>query len=159
MKLSIIVPVFNEAPVLAQIDARLSPVLRQLNVPYEVIFVNDASSDESLSVLKKLRELDQSYKIVELSRNFGQQLAITAGLDYGAGDAVIVMDDDLQDPPELIPELVERWREGYDVVCAVRQQRQGGDRDQEAHRDSVLPFVEIPHHRRYPHRCGRVPPP
>jgi dolichol-phosphate mannosyltransferase len=99
--------------------------MRSAGHPYELIFVNDGSVDNSPGLLKKLAAEDPNVKVVNLSRNFGHQTAITCGLHYSRGDAVVVMDADLQDPPELIPELIKKWREGYDVVYAVREQRQG----------------------------------
>ena len=92
---------------------------------YEIIFVNDGSADESPHLLRDLQAKDGHVKLLSLSRNFGHQLAITAGLDYSRGQAVIVMDADLQDPPEVIPRLIDAWRTGYDIVFAVRQQRRG----------------------------------
>lgn len=124
-KFSIIMPVFNEAQTLLALYARLVKVIGQLNESYELVFVNDGSRDGSLDLLKRLAAEDSHCKVVSLSRNFGHQMAITCGLDHARGAAVIVMDADLQDPPELIPTLIEKWREGYDVVYAVREQRQG----------------------------------
>jgi dolichol-phosphate mannosyltransferase len=99
--------------------------MRSAGDTYELIFVNDGSVDNSLVLLKRMAAEDPNIKVVSLSRNFGHQAAITCGLNYSRGDAVIVMDADLQDPPEFIPELIKKWREGYDVVYAVREQRQG----------------------------------
>jgi glycosyltransferase involved in cell wall biosynthesis len=93
--------------------------------PYEIIFVNDGSNDGSLPLLRDLRAGDERVKLLGLSRNFGHQLAITAGLDHSSGQAVVVMDADLQDPPEVIPQLVDQWRKGYDIVFAVREKRRG----------------------------------
>ena len=123
--ISIVLPVFNEEQSLTALHERLSRVMRQLGETYELIFINDGSRDGSLELLKKLGEEDPALKVVSLSRNFGHQIAITCGLDYACGRAVVIMDADLQDPPELIPELIEKWREGYDVVYAVRERRRG----------------------------------
>jgi glycosyltransferase involved in cell wall biosynthesis len=109
-------------PVLYQ---RLARVLQQLGEPYEMIFVNDGSTDESARLLVNLRSQDAGVKVVTFSRNFGHQIAITAGLDHSSGDAVIVLDGDLQDPPEVIPQLIEKWQAGNDVVFAVRTSRDG----------------------------------
>jgi glycosyltransferase involved in cell wall biosynthesis len=94
-------------------------------LPYEIVYVNDGSRDNTLSVLRELRAHDPNVTVVDLSRNFGKEIALSAGLDLACGDAVIVIDADLQDPPELMPELVAGWREGYDVVYAVRTAREG----------------------------------
>ena len=123
--ISIVVPAYNEQEVLRVFHERLSSVLAQLTAPVEVIYVNDGSSDGSLEVLRSLKESDDRVAILDLSRNFGKEIALTAGLDYASGDAVIVIDADLQDPPELIPEFLQHWREGYDVVYAKRTEREG----------------------------------
>lgn len=123
--ISIVLPVFNEAQTLPVLHARLAGVMRRLGESYELVFVNDGSRDGSLELLKRLAAEDANSKVISLSRNFGHQMAITCGLDRAHGAAVIVMDADLQDPPELIPMLIEKWREGYDVVYAIREQRQG----------------------------------
>lgn len=124
-ELSVVVPVYNEAPVLAEFHRRLSIVLNSLGSSSEVIYVNDGSTDATLDGLTALREADERVAVIDLSRNFGKEIAITAGLDGATGDAVIVIDADLQDPPELIPKLIERWREGHDVVYAQRSRRHG----------------------------------
>lgn len=122
-ELSVVIPLYDEEAGLPELDRRLRPVLDSLGMSWEVIFVNDGSRDATLSVLKELRSHEPRYKIIDLSRNFGHQLAISAGLDHARGDATVVMDGDLQDPPEVIPALVKRWREGFDVVYAVRRNR------------------------------------
>ena len=113
---SIVVPLFNEARVLATLHLRLTATLRQLAVPYEIIYVDDGSTDETPSILAELHEGDSAVKVVFLSRRFGHQPALCAGLEAAAGRAIITMDGDLQDPPEVIPELLARWHEGYRVV-------------------------------------------
>lgn len=124
-QLSIVVPVYNEEPSLPLLHQRLTHVLSTMSGSYELLFVNDGSSDGTLDLIRRVAREDPRTKAISLSRNFGHQLAITAGLDHSRGEAVIIMDGDLQDPPELIPQLVSRWREGYDVVYAVRVTRSG----------------------------------
>jgi glycosyltransferase involved in cell wall biosynthesis len=123
--LSIVIPVYNEVEVLPVLYHRLTRVMEGLGETYEIIFVNDGSDDGSLPLLRDLRAGDERVKLLGLSRNFGHQIAITAGLDHSSGQAVVVLDADLQDPPEVIPQLVEQWRKGYDVVFAVREKRHG----------------------------------
>ncbi len=123
-RLCVIVPVFNEAKGIAEFHSRLTSVMDALG-GWQVIYVNDGSTDDTLSILKQLRAGDGHIALVNLSRNFGKEIAMTAGLDYASGDAVIVIDADLQDPPEVIPSLVAAWQEGYDVVYAQRRMRQG----------------------------------
>lgn len=123
--LSVVVPAFNEAEVLTRFHERLSAVLKDVTLQAEIVYVNDGSSDTTLDVMRTLAANDRRVAIVNLSRNFGKEIALTAGLDYAQGDAVVVIDADLQDPPELIPELIRRWREGYDVVYAKRIARDG----------------------------------
>lgn len=123
--LSIIVPIFNEESVIDELYRRLTPILDAMETGFEVIMVNDGSKDRSLELMVKLAERDSRYKIINFSRNFGHQVAITAGMDYASGDAVVIIDADLQDPPEVIPKLVTKWREGFDIVYAVREKRHG----------------------------------
>lgn len=123
--LSVVVPVYNESVGLEAFHTRLKAVLDGLGLPLECIYVNDGSSDDSLAMLKALRDSDPSVAIIDLSRNFGKEVAMTAGLDHARGEAVVVIDADLQDPPELIPQLIEKWREGNDVVFARRTDRHG----------------------------------
>jgi len=122
--LSIVVPVHNEAVNIDAFFARLIPVLEKQAAPYEIICVNDGSVDDSLARLLKLRERLPTLKIVNLSRNFGKDIALSAGIDHAAGDAVIPIDADLQDPPELISEMVAKWHEGFDVVYGQRTSRE-----------------------------------
>lgn len=122
---SIVVPVYNEENVLTEFYNRATSVLKSMEGRYEIIFINDGSIDSSLNILKELHAKDSYVKVINFSRNFGHQLAITAGMDKSRGNAVIVMDSDLQDPPEVIMNLVEKWREGYDVVYAIRETRKG----------------------------------
>ncbi len=123
-ELSIVVPVYNEEPVIAELDKRLRATLSSLGMTWEAIFVDDGSTDRSLQLLTALAAEERGYRIIALSRNFGHQIAITAGLDHASGDAVVVMDADLQDPPEVVAEMVARWREGFDVVYGVRLARE-----------------------------------
>jgi glycosyltransferase involved in cell wall biosynthesis len=122
---SIVVPLYNEEEVVAQFHARLAAVMDALGAPWEVVYVNDGSRDSSLAILEGLRDRNRNVAVVNLSRNFGKEIAMTAGLDHARGQAVVVTDVDLQDPPEVIPELVAGWREGFDVVYAQRRVREG----------------------------------
>lgn len=121
--LSIVVPVFNEEDVLPLLRGRLEEVLARLDCAWEVVLVDDGSSDRTVELIRSIVHDDRRYRGVLLSRNHGHQLALTAGLEHARGDAVVVIDADLQDPPELIPKMVERWREGYDVVFGQRVAR------------------------------------
>ena len=124
MNLDIVVPIYNEEENLLSLHDRLIKACEKLDdMAWRVIYVNDGSSDRSLEIMRRQRKSDSRFSIVELSRNFGHQAAITAGLSCANGDAVILMDGDLQDPPELIPELISRWREGANVVRAHRRSR------------------------------------
>lgn len=124
--LSIVVPVHNEAPNIDELVSRLVGTLDPLGLQFELLFVDDGSRDESLARLLAKRSEDPRIKVLEFSRNFGHQIAVTAGLDHATGAAVVVMDADLQDPPEVVPQLVERWRTGADVVYGVRRERREG---------------------------------
>jgi dolichol-phosphate mannosyltransferase len=124
-ELSLVLPVFNEEAVIDELGRRLREFLGKVGTSWEVVFVDDGSSDRSRELLAKLCAGDERFKLVGLSRNFGHQLAITAGMDHASGDAVVVMDADLQDPPEVVLEMLARHREGFDVVYGVRNQRQG----------------------------------
>ena len=123
--LSVVAPVFNEQEVLPEFHRRLSAVLDAMGGTAEVVYVNDGSRDGTLGLLQQLHQADPRVSVVNLSRNFGKEIALTAGLDHSRGDAVVVIDSDLQDPPELIPTLLERWRDGFDVVYATRTDRAG----------------------------------
>lgn len=123
--LSVIVPAYNEESVLPELHRRLTAVLDTLPALCEIVYVNDGSTDRTLTVIQALKAQDQRVTLLDLSRNFGKEIAMTAGLDHAGGDAVIVIDADLQDPPELIPELIRVWQEGYDVVYAKRTVREG----------------------------------
>ena len=123
--LSIVVPAYNEQEVLPSFHERLAAALSGLAYETEVIYVNDGSTDNTLALLNQLHDEDERVAIVDLSRNFGKEIALTAGLHKSEGDAVVVIDADLQDPPELIPQLVKEWENGFDVVYAKRSQRKG----------------------------------
>ncbi len=125
VEISVVAPVHNEAPGLAEFFARLIPVLDGLGTSYEIICVDDGSSDDSLERLLELREPIPALKVLSLSRNFGKDVAVSAGFDYARGAAVVPIDADLQDSPELIGRMVAKWREGYDVVYATRGRRAG----------------------------------
>src|SRR5260370_6523412 len=122
MLLSIVIPVFNEADTLALMLGQLREALGELN--WEVIFVNDGSTDGSLEIIRRAALIDKRVKAISFSRNFGHQAAVTAGLDFAGGDAVVVMDADLQDPPELLPQMEELFQQGYDVVSPQRVSRE-----------------------------------
>ncbi len=122
---SVVVPVFNEEEVVLESYKRLKTVMDGLGEPYEIIFVNDGSKDRTAYIINEICETDKNVKLIDFSRNFGHQIAITAGMDYSSGKAVVVIDADLQDPPELIPRMAEKWKEGYDVVYGKRIQRKG----------------------------------
>lgn len=123
--LSLVIPIWNEEAVIPELYKRIVSVMDQIGETWELICVNDGSTDDSLSRLEELHAQDPRIKIIHFSRNFGHQIAITAGTDYANGDAVIVMDADLQDPPSVVVEMVDRWREGYEVAYAVRTARAG----------------------------------
>jgi glycosyltransferase involved in cell wall biosynthesis len=123
--LSVVVPMFNEEEVIETTYRRLTSVLESIGETYELVLVNDGSRDRTADIVRKLCELDSHVKLVDFSRNFGHQIAVTAGMDHASGRAVVLIDADLQDPPELIPEMVARWREGYDVVYGKRTARRG----------------------------------
>jgi dolichol-phosphate mannosyltransferase len=122
---SLVVPVLNEEEVLPDTHATLGRVLEQLGLPFEVIVVDNGSTDQTPAVMRRRCAADPRWKYLRLSRNFGYQNSITAGMLAARGDAIMVVDADLQDPPELIPEFVARWQEGYDIVYGVRQKRVG----------------------------------
>lgn len=122
-KYSLIIPVYNEQDTLPEMYHRVSAVMDQMEGGVELILVNDGSRDRTLTILRDLHEKDPRICYLSLARNFGHQIAVTAGLNYVRGEAIIILDADLQDPPELIPQLVEKWQQGYQVVYAQRTQR------------------------------------
>ena len=123
--ISIVVPVYNEEPVLPELHRRVRNVLDQTGETWELVLVNDGSRDRSAEVIAELHAQDPRVKGISFSRNFGFQIAATAGLDHALGEAVILTDADLQDPPEVYPDMIAKWREGYDVVYGIRKTRQG----------------------------------
>ena len=123
--ISIVAPVYNEEPILHELYRRISETMDAIGEDWELVLINDGSFDRSFEIMRELREADDRVRLVNFSRNFGHQLAISAGLDYAQGDAVVIIDADLQDPPSVIAEMVKKWREGYEVIYAVRSQRKG----------------------------------
>ena len=123
--ISVVVPAYNEREVLSEFHRRLIAVLRALPFAFEIVYVNDGSKDDTLQIMDGLTADGMTVVVLDLSRNYGKDIALTAGLDCATGEGVVVIDADLQDPPELIPELIGRWQEGYDVVYARRVARAG----------------------------------
>ena len=123
--LTIVIPVYNEQEVLSEFHRRLCAAIATLNTDNEIIYINDGSTDNSLDIIKSLYTSDDQVALVDLSRNFGKEIALSAGLHKAHGDAVVVIDADLQDPPELIPQLIAEWQQGYDVVYCKRKRRAG----------------------------------
>lgn len=123
--LSIVVPVYNEQEVIDETFRRLSSVFKDFFMRVEYIFVNDGSKDNTYFILKEIASKNPEVRVINFARNFGHQIAITAGMDYAKGDAIVIIDADLQDPPEVILEMVNKWKEGYDVVYGKRVQRDG----------------------------------
>ncbi|HNB81974.1 MAG TPA: glycosyltransferase family 2 protein, partial [Chitinophagaceae bacterium] len=123
IQLSVIIPIYNEALNIPTLYKRLKRVMLSLQLSHELIFVNDCSRDESLELIRDLNCTDPAVKFIDFSRNFGHQLAVTAGLAYSSGDAVAIIDADLQDPPELIADLYKKMNEGFEVVYAKRKSR------------------------------------
>jgi glycosyltransferase involved in cell wall biosynthesis len=125
VKYSIVIPLYNEEATVAALVSRLREVMEQLDGPTEVVMVDDGSEDATYELMAKANSDDPRFKIMQFSRNFGHQLAITAGMDAAAGQAVVIMDADLQDPPDVILKMAAKWQEGYEVVYAVRERREG----------------------------------
>jgi glycosyltransferase involved in cell wall biosynthesis len=126
--LTLVLPIFNEEAVIPELHARLQKFLPALGLETEVVFVDDGSRDRSLDLLRALAATERRYRVLSFARNFGHQAAITAGIDHARGEAVVVMDADLQDPPEVVLEMVAKWREGFDVVYGRRRTRAGETR-------------------------------
>jgi len=122
---SVVVPIWNEEAVIPELYRRVIETMDSTGASWELICINDGSHDRSLQMLIELRAQDERVKVIDFSKNFGHQIAITAGADYAEGDAVIVMDADLQDPPDVVLRMIEQWRAGYEVVYAVRAKREG----------------------------------
>lgn len=123
--LSVVVPCFNEQDVIRETHRRLSSVLNSLPIRYEILYVDDGSRDATPRILEELQQRDADVRVVQFSRNFGHQVAVSAGMDYATGDAVVLIDADLQDPPEVIREMLGRWKEGFEVAFGQRTERQG----------------------------------
>jgi glycosyltransferase involved in cell wall biosynthesis len=123
--LTVVVPAYNEEQALPLFHNQLNAVLNSLPINKEILYIDDGSTDHTWEVLQQLKNQDASVSLLQLSRNFGKEIALTAGLDHAKGDAIIVIDADLQDPPELIPQLLEKWQQGYDIVYAKRIGREG----------------------------------
>ena len=125
-KVSLVIPMYYEEQVAEECYKRVTKVLKELkDYEYEIIFVNDGSKDKTLEILENIAEKDKNVKIISFSRNFGHQAAVTAGLKYVTGDAIVIMDADLQDPPELVPDMLKKWEEGYEVIYGKRKTREG----------------------------------
>lgn len=122
---SVIVPVYNEKDCIQEMYKRVSTVMNSTGEPWELVVVDDGSRDGSTELIRELSKIQKNVRPVIFARNFGHQIAVTAGLDYAQGQAVIIIDADLQDPPEVILELIGKWREGYQVVYAIREEREG----------------------------------
>ena len=125
-ELSVIIPVYNEVENISVLYDRLTRVMEEAKIDFEIVFVDDGSRDESAHRLNEIGASDKRVIVIELARNFGHQVAITAGLDFARGRAIAVMDADLQDPPEVLPRFIAKWREGHDVVYAIREHRKEG---------------------------------
>ncbi|AIQ11071.1 glycosyltransferase family 2 protein [Paenibacillus durus] len=125
VRYSVIIPMYNEEEVIEETYRRIKKVMGTTGETYELIFVNDGSADSCAQMVEEYSCWDESVKLIDLSRNFGHQVAITAGMDYAQGDAIIIIDADLQDPPELILQMIEEWKSGYEVVYAKRVKRNG----------------------------------
>ena len=143
---SIVAPIFNELENIPELYRRVRDIMSSTHATWELILVDDGSSDGSTEAIRALAQQDKHVRPVIFARNFGHQVAITAGWDYARGEAVVIMDADLQDPPEVIPDLIAKWREGYEVVYAVRAEREGETWFKEDHRGFILPG-RPPHHR------------
>lgn len=125
IKYSIIAPIYNESGNIDELYQRVRDTMNQTQEPWEIILVDDGSTDGSTDLIRKMAEDDKHVRPVIFARNFGHQIAVTAGLDYSRGEAVVIIDSDLQDPPEVILDLIEKWKEGYEVVYAIREEREG----------------------------------
>lgn len=125
MALSIIIPIYNEEKNISLLYSRLTKILQDCAIEYELFFINDGSKDNSIYLIKELAQIDYKVKYIDFSRNFGHQIAVTAGLHHATGSAAVIIDADLQDPPELIPDLFKKYNEGYSVVYAKRKSRNG----------------------------------
>ena len=121
--ISIVIPLYNEQETIPELHRRLTDAMKNVNDSYEIIWINDNSKDDSLRVMKSFAEKDTHVKVIDFARNFGHQIAITAGIDSANGEAVILMDGDLQDPPELLPDMIAKWKTGFEVVYTMKKSR------------------------------------
>jgi glycosyltransferase involved in cell wall biosynthesis len=121
--ITVVIPLYNEEETIPELYRRLRAVFDKVHDNYEIICIDDGSNDKTLRLLVSLRRTDRHVKILSFSRNFGHQAAISAGIEHASGNAVIIMDGDLQDPPEILPQFIQQWKEGYDVVYAIRRKR------------------------------------
>ena len=121
--ISIVIPLYNEQETIPELHRRLTDAMKNVNDSYEIIWINDNSKDDSLRVMKSFAEKDTHVKVIDFARNFGHQIAITAGIDSANGEAVILMDGDLQDPPELLPDMIAKWKTGFEVVYTIKKSR------------------------------------
>ena len=125
-KISVVIPMYYEEEVAQECYNRMSTVLKGIEgYEYEIVFVNDGSKDKTLEILEGIAEKDKNVKVLSFARNFGHQCAVTAGLQYVTGDAIVIIDADLQDPPELIPDMLKLWEEGNEVIYGKRKTREG----------------------------------
>ena len=124
--ISVVVPLFEEQLTIPELHRRIVSALAGCSVDHEILYVNDGSRDDTLSLLEEIARADSRIVVIDLARNFGHQVALSAGLDFARGEAIVLMDGDLQDPPELIAEMVKKWRDGFDVVYAVKRSRKEG---------------------------------
>ena len=125
-KISLVIPMYYEEQVVEECYNRVTKVLKEIqDCEYEIIFINDGSKDNTLDILERIAKIDNNVKVISFSRNFGHQAAVTAGLKYVTGDVIVIMDADLQDPPELIPDMLKEWEKGYEVIYGKRKSRKG----------------------------------
>jgi glycosyltransferase involved in cell wall biosynthesis len=125
IRFSVVAPCYNEEGNLPELYRRVKEVMDQTDEPWELVLINDGSADRTSEIMHELHVQDDRVHFIDFARNFGHQIAVTAGVDYAQGDAVVMIDSDLQDPPELVLEMIQKWREGYKVVYAVREERKG----------------------------------
>lgn len=123
--ISVVIPMYFEELIVEECYNRICKVMKNIGYNYEIIFVNDGSRDKTQDLLEAIAEKDNKVKVISFSRNFGHQIAVTAGIDYAKGNAIVIMDADMQDPPELVPEMIAKWEKGFDVVYAKRLRRRG----------------------------------
>lgn len=154
MKYSIVVPCYNEEEVINDTYKRLKEVMENIKDDYEIIFINDGSRDTTEQLISKICKKDKTIKLINFSRNFGHQTAISAGLRNANGEAIIITDADLQDPPELIYEMIEKWKEGYDVVYGKRKNRKGETRFKKITADVFYKFLNYLTNNRIPEDVG-----